>query len=131
MAPRAENRLDPKDAYLFHYYVNFVAQLLMPVHDQRNPWSRYPAIALYHSSNGQNHLLHAIMSHAAIVLGNTGGEGAKMSALGAKYYITAIRDLRNGIEHDTIDYVGFLATAMTFLFIEVGLFMLTFSEGRY
>lgn len=119
--PRAENRLDPSDAYLFNYYISHVAPVLVPVHTQQNPWLRYPAIALHQSFNhGHKHLLHAIMAVAAILLDKQGGGQKEMSTLGTKLYSVAMAELRNSIDDGSVDYLGLLTTVLTFLFIEVG-----------
>lgn len=119
-APKAENRLDPSDAYLFNYYISHVAPVLVPVHTQQNPWLRYPAIALHQSFNhGRKHLLHAMMAVAAILLDKEGGRQKEMSTLGTKLYSVAMAELRSSIEDGSVDYLGLLTTVLTFLFIEV------------
>lgn len=116
--PRAENRLDLSDAYLFNCYISCVAPILIPVHTQQNPWLRYPAIALHQSFNqGRKHLLHAIMAIAAMHLEREGQK--EMSVVGTKLYSIAMAELRSSIDDGSVDYLGLLTTVLTFLFIEV------------
>jgi len=119
-APRAENRLDTCDAYLFHHYISHVAPVLTPVHNCQNPWLRYPAIALYQSFNeGRKHLLHAMMALTAMSLGEANGGRQDLSMLGTKLYSTAMAELRTSIDEQSVDYLGLLTTILTFLFIDV------------
>jgi hypothetical protein len=119
-APRAENRLDPCDSYLFHHYISHVAPVLTPVHTCQNPWLRYPAIALHQSfAEGRKHLLHAMMALTAMWLSEAGGGREDMSKLGTKLYSTAMAELRSSIDDQSVDYLGLLTTILTFLFIEV------------
>jgi hypothetical protein len=117
---RVENRLDPKDAYLFHHYISHVVPLMTPFHSSRNPWLKYPAVALHQSYNGgQNHLLHALMSLAAIYISNTGGDPLVMSSLGINLYSRAMAELRSCLDNGSAEYLDSLMTMMIFLFIEV------------
>lgn len=118
--PRAENRLEPRDAYLFHHYISHVAPVLTPVHTCQNPWLRYPAIALHQSfTEGRKHLLHAMMALTAMWLSEASGDREDLSAMGTKLYSTAMAELRSSIDDRSVDYLGLLTTILTFLFIEV------------
>jgi len=118
--PRAENRLVEKNSFLLNYYIHHVAPLLVPVHSSQNPWARYPGVALYKSFNdGQNHLLHALMSLAAVRIGNISGAESDMSAVGMNLYSCAMSELRSSLTDDTADCLYPLMTIMTFLLIEV------------
>lgn len=117
---RAESRLNPNDAGLFNVYLTAVTPTLVPLHDARNPWLRYPAIALHLSfQEGRNHLLHALMAHAAFCLGNTGFQQDNMVALGTKLYSLAMTELRAYLREESPDYVGLLTTMLTFVLLEV------------
>ena len=118
--PKAENRLESHETYLFHYYLNNVVPLLTPIHNLQNPWLRYPAIALHQSfTGGQKHLLHSMMALSATLLSNTDCHRQQMSALGVKLYTMAMAELRGRIQDGSVDYLGLLTTILTFLFIEV------------
>lgn len=119
-APKAENRLDSCDAYLFYHYISHVAPVLTPVHNCQNPWLRYPAIALHQSFNeGRKHLLHAMMALTAMLLSEADGGREDLSILGTKLYSTAMAELRSSIDEQSVDYLGLLTTILTFLFIDV------------
>jgi hypothetical protein len=120
MAPQAENRLDPKYNYLFNHFCNHVAPLMTPVPSSKNPWRRYPAIALHRSfASGHKYLLHALMSLSAVHLGNIGGNLLAMHALGRNLYSRAMAELRSCLESGSLRYMDMLMTMMIFLFIEV------------
>lgn len=118
----AENRLRQSDAGLVNVYLNVVAPTLVPVHQARNPWLRYPTIALHLSlQEGKNHLLYALMAHAAFCLGHQGFNQDAMSALGTRLYSSAMAELRACLREGSTDYVGLLTTILTFLLLEVEL----------
>ncbi|KAI1627882.1 fungal-specific transcription factor domain-containing protein [Exophiala viscosa] len=117
---RAENRITSTQASLFSVYLNAVTPTLVPVHGAQNPWLRYPAIALHSSfQEGRNHLLHALLAHAAFFLGHTGYDKDTMFALGSKYYSSAMAELRAYLREGSTDYIGLLTTVLTFLLIEL------------
>lgn len=117
---RAENRIDPTWAKLFHVYLNVVAPTLVPVNEARNPWLRYPAIALHLSfQEGRNHLLYALLAHAAFCLGHKTSGQDTMSMLGTNLYSSAMLELRACIQEGSTDYLGLLTTILTFVLAEV------------
>lgn len=117
---RAENRIDPTWANLFHVYLNVVAPTLVPVNEARNPWLRYPAIALHLSfQEGRNHLLYALLAHAAFCLGHKMIGQDTMSMLGTNLYSSAMLELRTCIQEGSTDYLGLLTTILTFVLAEV------------
>ncbi|KIW15241.1 hypothetical protein PV08_05286 [Exophiala spinifera] len=118
---RAENRLSQSDARLFNIYLTAVAPTLVPIHEARNPYLRYPAIALHLShQEGKNYLLHALMALAAFCLVHKGAvDRDVMTALGTRLYSSAMAELRACILEDSADYVGLLTTMLTFLLLEL------------
>jgi hypothetical protein len=120
IALRAETRLDPGYAYLFHHYCNYVAPMFTPVPSSYNPWLRYPAIALHRSfEGGQKHLLHALISLAAIHQGNIRDDSLGISTVGRNLYSKAMAELRSCLGNGSMAYIDLLMTMMIFLFIEV------------
>lgn len=117
---RAENRIDPTWANLFHVYLNVVAPTLVPVHEARNPWLRYPAIALHLSfQEGRNHLLYALLAHAAFCLSHKMLDQERMLILGTNLHSSAMSELRACIQEGSTDYLGLLTTILTFVLAEV------------
>lgn len=114
------NRLSGTEAMLFNVYLTAVAPTLVPVHEDRNPWLRYPSIALHLSSQqGQNHLLHALMAQSAFCLSNIGYEQEQMSALGTRLYSSAMAELRGCLEEGSFDCLSLLTTILTLVLLEV------------
>ena len=139
----AGHGLPSRYAFLLDVYVTLVTPALVPMHDGRNPWLQYPAIALHFSrQEGRNHLLHALMAHAAFSLsirsrrprpGSSGpydllseleGEAAgtgngKMDAQGYKLYSLAATEMRARIIDGSIGCLDLLTTILSLLLIEV------------
>jgi hypothetical protein len=119
MSLRSDNRIRLQDIYIFHHYVQDVAPELMPFPDLRNPWSNYPAMALYYSGDGQKCLFNALMAHSAVALANKGHDRNNMLVTSTKFYVLAIKELQEIIGRKAIDYVGLLTTILTLMFTEV------------
>jgi Fungal specific transcription factor domain len=114
--------LKDDEALLFQHYVNHVAFMMMPYVDNRNPWrSSYPAVALYYMSRNQKSLYQALLAQAAFNLAHLDCGRERMLNLAAKYYTSAMEELRNNIIEQQQDYGTFIASILTLMFVEVTL----------
>lgn len=119
---KPEHGLSSLYASLVDVYVSEVAPTLIPIHDKRNPWLRYPTIALQLSlQGGKRYLLHALMAQAAFALGRKGCEQQRMSALGFRLYSWAVAELRSSIQRGTAGCLDLLTTILTLFFVEVAI----------
>jgi hypothetical protein len=146
-------------ALLVDVYVSFVAPTLVPIHDHRNPWLYYPAIALHLSRyEGKHHLLHSLLAHAAFSLNHrfrqrkartgalydTNEVGAElvdevvddlhedaMAKLGYKYYSLAATGMRASIQNGSIGCLDLLTTSLSLLLVEVRLVPSCGSLSKY
>lgn len=109
----------PQERLLLHHYVTYVARLMIPFEDTRNPWlSDYPTLATARSSQEQKALYSAILTHAAFNLAHLHGETAEIS-LATKHYDDAIALVKTSIANPSRDYGSLQAAIMTLMMAEV------------
>lgn len=118
-APSIKGPLESKEFDIFRQYTTLVVPILVPIHDHRNPWSNYPALALQYKERGQCYLLHAILAHAAFVMANAHGENRELLSRAIRFHTMAMEELRMAIELGSTDPVSLFTTIITLLFIEV------------
>ena len=105
---------------LFHHYTNLTAFQMMPFQDRRNPWlSFYPSMALSAYTRGQKSLLYAILAQAAGNLAHLGRKREDMLVLATRFYTTAIKQLRESLQENAIDFSVILASILTLIMAEV------------
>ena len=112
-------RLENEEAFLFQHYTKHVAIMMMPYEDRRNPWvTSYSQAALDYSTEEQRALYMGLLAQAATNLAHLGCSKERMSLQAAKYYTSALKLIRNGIENPSADFASFLAAAMTLMMFE-------------
>jgi hypothetical protein len=105
---------------LFHYYTSRTAFNMMPFQDQRNPWVLfYPSMARSASIRGQKSLLYAILAQAAGNLAHLGRKREDMLVLATRFYVIAIKRLRESLEENATDFSVILASVLTLIMAEV------------
>lgn len=118
--------LKDEEAFLFQHYVNHVAFMMMPYEDLRNPWkSSYPAVALHYTSQSNQSLFKALLAQAAYNLAYLDCGRERMLNLAARYYASALGELRNGLLDQHKDYGALMASIMTLVMVEVCFILLT------
>jgi hypothetical protein len=105
---------------LLEFYVAAVVPTFVPVHTERNPWLRYPSIALYLSQvEGKHHLLHSLLAHASFALATKGYKQMTMTRAALNFQSKSVAGLRSCIETNTIECLDLLTTILSLLLIEV------------
>ncbi len=113
------------EGMLLHHYVSEVASLMMPIDSGSNPWrSVYPAIAVRNATHASQCLYEALLSQAAFHLSLLHGKSQQLAqqyqVLANKHYCSAIKNLRNSLEHHLDDFSAYTASLHTLTQIEVG-----------
>lgn len=104
--------------FLFDHYSTYIAPMMMPFQDRRNPWKLfYPLMARSGKSCGQRSLLHAMLAQAAGHLAHMGCQEKVMSALTLKHYASAITELRKALS-GSIDFCVVMASILTLIMAE-------------
>lgn len=134
-------------ASLLDAYISLVVPTLVPMHDDRNPWLQYPAIALFlNRQDGKQTLLHSLLAHAAFSLSHRASKRQTkfrgpyntheiedeiaeedndnvhkntMVKLGCKFYSLAATELRACIQDGSIGCLDLLTTSLSLLLVEV------------